>query len=1117
MLKKLLQLQSTHDLKLDLSSEFLTKYHNSNNEFVETTMNEMKSNVEHLKSSESSVTASLFWLSVFHWEVLLKTFNNGSEKDYFLHCEHCQMSHYLKKAIRGRLLTTEEPLNPAAMHRWWCPCVHHNKLLTDYEQINEDEESKFYSKSLIKRQLNELPGWSQMLDSLKQDSKISNQHAGIGLALLNHEHLPNEYDASLLVKNILQNSLSSIFVSENERRQWLRKQYENPNETREGKVAVLASKQDANDLQPSLETVVPRVEHPTAPEATSSTSGSNKEDSEPSPTTMTTVSPVQTPTTVEAPTTDQPPHVHTSSDVTRSTSHESLVIKDPMSFSINLAPRTPTTQLESSFISPFSTTTNYQEMGTASLTRADKEGIQSPLSGPHATGIYFSNNSNFFTAQTLEEPYTLSPPMVATSPALDLSTNDSEITNHQTFTADDMLETRETMIEEDQQLPMHETTAEASSGLLTPVKADTFIQLEPSTSHTTPSIASVSSPVPSNTLAVTTPTSTTARKAEISTTTPSKPPSSISSSSKTTSSSSSSSSNTTPNKLTSTPKDSSHSSGSTSTPNKSRKQQSTRQSSNKKQSTPNSDNTATLSNTPSSKQFRQSGSNKQGNNKSIIMGPTLLPPAQYSQRQKHHQQKAPSTIIISNDFHNMIIPSQTRQEHHSQSPSSKEPVVLTNSKAIELLFGNTNSGSNQHVQGSIPPSLPLSQQHLTKGTNHQLSHHHEPSTAKHSLALIDGVNSSNLGGSQHAPLVEHHHQHATTTYSASSTPLPATSSVLLDSQDNTTLHHDGSQQQIAHTISTSYKYGNFRDRPNDFYPPPSNELHSHYGSTMSSLKTTSIHNNYVTSTTTNSSGHSHSNNNSPSSQRTNPFHQQEKHQRNPLASNPPPYHFHTHASTQQGSGGSDAQLGWRVGGSVTGFGGGGVQRASPTTNSMMMMQGTSTTANAGTIYGVDDERMHYEKHLREKEREESMQMHHQQYDSNREHHPSSHARHYHDGFMLSKMESSKYLNLSNMEGHTFDGNLAQHSASSYHPTECYYQMNHHEYSRNMPSSSSVAASTLHHHQEPHYYDHYAPNHALQPSLKKTKIMSHQERKEFMHDDHHLQHEHILVKQIMKNM
>ncbi|KAF0978106.1 hypothetical protein FDP41_002621 [Naegleria fowleri] len=515
------------------------------------------------------------------------------------------------------------------------------------------------------------------------------------------------------------------------------------------------------------------------------------------------------------------------------------------------------------------------------------------------------------------------------------------------------------------------------------------------------------------------------------------------------------------------------------------------------------------------------------------MGPTLFPPSSH-RHQKKHKSSSSSKAFISNDKPTMIISSQTCQEHHS--PSSKEPAaVLTNSKAMELLFGTKSPPHHgQHQKMHESTMISTIQQH-----------HHD--IQKRSSLLIDDANIATprqpqqpqhfdtnhsmlqpiSGGSQQALIASRHPPHSTITYSASSSssnttnmmPSPRTSNttsgaVLLDAQvENNVLH-----TPVASTTST-YKYGNFRDFvPNDFYS--SNLHHRHGTSTISSSSSSNnTHGHYQEDivfsqknihTNNNTSSYIHSNS-SPSSQRSNPFHQQEKHHQTPLSSNPPPYHFHTHASTHQGSGGSAAQLGWRVSGSMTCFGGGGVQRASPTNPSMM--QSTPTASVRGMVTSscdvgddVNDERVR--ETLDSRGQDERRTLHHEDY---------SHAHHHrHDG--SSQMESFKFYNLSNMEGHTFDGNLAHRSGSSSthrHPPEYHYSsMNPHDYyhRNSMPRNSYIAASTLHH-QGPTTTFRDDDEH-VQPSVKKTKFMAPQERQEFMHHvPHDVKSDHHLLQQV----
>ena len=206
LFKLFIKMSQNLDMNLKLDNQFLSTYHKENEKSLEIL-------TKYLKDDR----VSWIWLCLFNWELVYKIENK--EMNYYLSCEHCQISHYLKKTSHG---ITQDDLNPACMHKWWCPCVHSNNMCVDFEQIisDMDENGKnFYSKTTTLRQLNEKPGWKQMMTSLLEDTSSS-------FDSLNTNLTDSEFGVPSLVKSILTNSVSPLFASEVSRREALRKEFD---------------------------------------------------------------------------------------------------------------------------------------------------------------------------------------------------------------------------------------------------------------------------------------------------------------------------------------------------------------------------------------------------------------------------------------------------------------------------------------------------------------------------------------------------------------------------------------------------------------------------------------------------------------------------------------------------------------------------------------------------------------------------------------------------------------------------------------------------------------------------------------------------------------------------
>ncbi|KAL9656259.1 hypothetical protein ABK040_007874 [Willaertia magna] len=207
LFKKLLKSLKEYKINLDLNN-FYNKYHFENEKIIYDILENKLSLKKELITNQIII---YFWLSLFHWE-LLSQLNNNNEKEYYLHCEYCQMNYYLKKELNNIL-------NPFEMHKWWCPCIHSNNLDENIFLITIGGNN--YTQS--KRQLNEKAGWIQLLDSLKEDmSKF------IDLEINNQSNvLLDKFNIKKgMVNDILSQSVSPLFLSEKSRKEALRRLFE---------------------------------------------------------------------------------------------------------------------------------------------------------------------------------------------------------------------------------------------------------------------------------------------------------------------------------------------------------------------------------------------------------------------------------------------------------------------------------------------------------------------------------------------------------------------------------------------------------------------------------------------------------------------------------------------------------------------------------------------------------------------------------------------------------------------------------------------------------------------------------------------------------------------------
>ncbi|EFC45305.1 predicted protein [Naegleria gruberi] len=208
LMKKFRKINKSLHINLPMDPTFVNEYFTKHSLLINRILDQM-----HVEDAEERELYTTFcWLSIFNWQIL----NNADLPT--LSCRHCQMTHYLK--VKNNCLTSTESLHPHSMHRWWCPCVHINKLVVDYEQIVEKEDQS-YIKSLTKRQLNEEAGWKQMLDSISTGLSSESE-----LTHIHKDSLENEFNAATLVKNILANSISSVFETEKKRKDHLKSVYD---------------------------------------------------------------------------------------------------------------------------------------------------------------------------------------------------------------------------------------------------------------------------------------------------------------------------------------------------------------------------------------------------------------------------------------------------------------------------------------------------------------------------------------------------------------------------------------------------------------------------------------------------------------------------------------------------------------------------------------------------------------------------------------------------------------------------------------------------------------------------------------------------------------------------